>query len=102
MLKTKNKRLFYRLGMVNLAMILMSALSLVPVSGRAFATGDSADDCLVTMPYQESIWSDPLHSEEFFVGVASKCEIKLYDMDVSFSDIEPVEGLIWFDSFIRR
>ena len=54
----------------------------------------AADSCFVTRPYQENIMSDPLHSDVFYVGIASACEMKLYDMDVSFTDINSVEGLI--------
>ena len=54
----------------------------------------AADDCFVATPYQEIIWSDPLHTDVFYVRVGSECEIKLYDMDVSFTNIDSVEGLI--------
>lgn len=54
----------------------------------------AVDNCMETTPYQEIIWSDQLHSDAFYVRVGSTCKIKLYDMDVSFSDIDGVEGLI--------
>lgn len=59
----------------------------------------AADSCFVTFPYQENIMSDPLHSDVFYVGVASACEMKLYDMDVSFTNIDTIEGLnrMWSD-----
>ncbi|MBR2587360.1 hypothetical protein IKE71_03260 [Candidatus Saccharibacteria bacterium] len=52
------------------------------------------DDCFVTTPYQENIWSDPYYSDAYYARVGSVCEIKLYDLDVSFADIDGVEGLI--------
>ena len=63
-------------------------LSLIQLP-KAYAT----DSCFVTTPYQELIWDDP-HSDVFYVRVGSICEIKLYDMDVSFANIDSVEGLI--------
>lgn len=54
----------------------------------------AADSCLMTTPYQEIIWSDPLHSDVFYVRVGSTCKIRLYDMDISFANIDTVEGLI--------
>ena len=64
-------------------------LSITPLPA-AHAT----DNCFITTPYQENVWSDPLHSDAFYVRVGSVCEIKLYDLDVSFSDIDGVEGLV--------
>ncbi len=57
-------------------------------------TAQAADSCLVTTPYQENIESDPYYSDAFYVRVGSVCEIKLYDMDISFANIDTVEGLI--------
>ena len=69
-----------------LAMLMMSLVHLP----AAYAV----DNCFVTMPRQENIMSDPAYSDVFYVGVASACEMKLYDMDVSFTGIDAVEGLI--------
>ena len=52
------------------------------------------DSCLIATSYQEIIWDDPLHTDAFYARVGSACEIKLYDMDISFTDIDGVEGLI--------
>lgn len=54
----------------------------------------AVDSCFVTMSRQENIMNDPLHSDVFYVGVASACKMKLYDIDVSFTGIDSVEGLI--------
>ena len=67
------------------------ALSIVQFPA-AYAT--DIDSCLVVTPYQENIWSDPDHSVAFYVAVLNKCDIKLYDLDVSFTSIDSVEGLI--------
>jgi len=102
MLKTKNKRLFYRLGMVNLAIILMSALSLVPVSGRAFATGESIEDCFEA---DNPVYylDDPYRSAYVMLAFKATCSMKLHYMDISFSGTEDVKGLdashatVWHD-----
>ena len=102
MLKTKNKRPFYRLGMVNLAMILMSALSLVPVSGRAFATGESIEDCFEA---DNPVYylNDPYRSAYVMLAFKATCSMKLHYLDINFSDTENVKGLdashatVWHD-----
>ena len=80
--KRKNKILAF--GLVGVLVLSMVQLPKV----------QAEDSCLMTTPYQEIIWSDPLHSDVFYVRVGSTCKIKLYDMDISFANIDTVEGLI--------
>lgn len=80
--KTKTKIFAY-----GIAGILMLSLVQLPAA-------HAADDCFIATSYQEIIWSDPHHTDAFYVRVGSVCEIKLYDMDISFTNIDGVEGLI--------
>ena len=54
----------------------------------------ATDSCLIATSHQEIVWNDPLHTDAYYVRVGSTCNIKLYDMDISFTDIDGVEGLI--------
>ena len=85
MFKIKNRRM---------KALMIGLLSVLTLSMVQLPKAQAADSCLTTTPYQEIIWSDPLHSDAFYVRVGSTCKIKLYDMDISFANIDGVEGLI--------
>ena len=74
--------------------LMLGLLGVLMLSMVQLPKAQAADSCFVTTPYQEIIWSDPLHSDVFYVRVGSTCKIKLYDMDISFANIDGVEGLI--------
>ncbi|MDO4967154.1 MAG: hypothetical protein Q4E70_00060 [Candidatus Saccharibacteria bacterium] len=80
----------------------MSALSLVPVSGRALATGDSIEDCFEADDPFYSL-DDPYRSAHILLAFKATCSMKLHYMDISFSGTEDVKGLdtyyatVWHD-----
>ena len=80
--------------MKKIKILTFGALAVLMLSLVHLPAAHAVDNCFITMSRQENIMSDPAYSDVFYVGVASACEMKLYDMDVSFTGIDAVEGLI--------
>ncbi len=88
----------FRTNSKKIKMLICGLIGALALSMAPLPKAHAADSCFIATSYQEIIWSDPLHTDVFYVRVGSVCEIKLYDLDVSFSDIDAVEGLIPFHS----
>ena len=80
--------------LARLKILFIGIISVLSLSAVQLPKAHAADSCFIATSYQEIIWDDPHHTEAFYLSVGSVCEIKLYDLDVTFSDIDAVEGLI--------
>ena len=81
----------FRANFKKTKMLMCGLVGVLALSMMQLPKVHAADSCFIATSYQDT--------NAFYVRVGSVCEIKLYDLDVTFSDIDAVEGLIPIRSY---